>query len=78
MYVPSARARAKASSKFKSSTDAATFAKIAEKAGPVEFVGYEIAKEEPSAAEKAKLRALEGARLCGFVCKGGSPSCAMV
>jgi alanyl-tRNA synthetase len=36
-----ARARAKASSKFQSSTDAATFARIAEKTGPVEFVGYE-------------------------------------
>ena len=36
-----ARAKAKASSKFQSSTDAATFAAIAEKVGPVEFVGYE-------------------------------------
>jgi alanyl-tRNA synthetase len=36
-----ARAKAKASSKFQSSVDAATFAKIAEKVSPVEFVGYE-------------------------------------
>ncbi|HEU4522013.1 MAG TPA: alanine--tRNA ligase [Thermoanaerobaculia bacterium] len=36
-----ARAKAKASSKFQSSTDAATFARIAEKAGAVEFVGYD-------------------------------------
>ena len=36
-----ARAKAKASSKFQSSTDAATFARIAEKTGPVEFVGYD-------------------------------------
>ena len=36
-----ARAKAKASSKFQSSTDAATFATIAEKVGGVEFVGYE-------------------------------------
>src|SRR5712691_10427245 len=34
-----ARTKAKASSKFQSSTDAATFAKIAERVGPVEFVG---------------------------------------
>jgi alanyl-tRNA synthetase len=39
--MSSARAKAKASSKFQSSTDAATFAKIAEKVGPIEFVGYE-------------------------------------
>jgi alanyl-tRNA synthetase len=36
-----ARAKAKASSKFQLSTDVATFARIAEKVGPVEFVGYE-------------------------------------
>jgi alanyl-tRNA synthetase len=36
-----ARARAKAASKFSLSADAATFAAIAEKVGPVEFVGYE-------------------------------------
>ncbi|HEX8408722.1 MAG TPA: alanine--tRNA ligase, partial [Thermoanaerobaculia bacterium] len=36
-----ARAKAKASSKFALSADAATFAAIAEKVGPVEFVGYE-------------------------------------
>ncbi|HYH07951.1 MAG TPA: alanine--tRNA ligase [Thermoanaerobaculia bacterium] len=36
-----ARAKAKASSKFALSADAETFAAIAEKAGPVEFVGYE-------------------------------------
>jgi alanyl-tRNA synthetase len=36
-----AKAKAKASSKFQSSADAATFAKIAEKTGPVEFVGYD-------------------------------------
>ena len=36
-----ARAKAKASSKFQTSTDAATFARIAEKAGSIEFVGYD-------------------------------------
>ncbi|MGZ8832037.1 MAG: alanine--tRNA ligase [Thermoanaerobaculia bacterium] len=36
-----ARAKAKTSSKFQSSTDAATFAKIAEKAGQTRFVGYD-------------------------------------
>jgi alanyl-tRNA synthetase len=36
-----ARAKAKASSKFQSSTDAATFAKIAKKAGQTRFVGYD-------------------------------------
>ncbi|MGZ8790565.1 MAG: alanine--tRNA ligase [Thermoanaerobaculia bacterium] len=36
-----ARAKAKASSKFALSADAATFAAIAEKVGPVEFVGYD-------------------------------------
>jgi len=36
-----ARAKAKASSKFALSADAATFAQIAEKVGAVEFVGYD-------------------------------------
>ena len=36
-----ARVKAKASSKFQSSTDAATFAKIATKVGATAFVGYE-------------------------------------
>jgi len=36
-----ARAKAKASSKFQISGDAATFSAISEKVGPVEFVGYE-------------------------------------
>jgi alanyl-tRNA synthetase len=36
-----AKAKAKASSKFQSSADAATFAKLAEKVGPIEFVGYD-------------------------------------
>ncbi len=36
-----ARAKAKASSKFQSSSGAEAFARIAEKVGPVEFVGYE-------------------------------------
>ena len=39
--MSAARAKAKASSKFALSADAATFAAIAEKVGPVEFVGYE-------------------------------------
>jgi alanyl-tRNA synthetase len=43
-----ARAKAKASSKFQSSTDAATFAKIAEKVGAVEFVGYDQYVDVPS------------------------------
>jgi alanyl-tRNA synthetase len=36
-----ARARAKASSKFQTSADADTFAALADKIGPVEFVGYD-------------------------------------
>jgi alanyl-tRNA synthetase len=43
-----AREKAKASSKFKSSTDAATFARVAEKVGPIEFVGYEQFSGVPS------------------------------
>ncbi|MCU1230259.1 MAG: alaS, partial [Acidobacteria bacterium] len=43
-----ARAKAKASSKFQSSTDAATFAKIAEKVGTIEFVGYDQYVDVPS------------------------------
>ena len=43
-----ARTKAKASSKFKSSTDAATFARIAEKTGPVEFVGYDQYVDVPA------------------------------
>ena len=43
-----ARAKAKASSKFQTSTDAATFAQIAEKVGPVEFVGYERYVDVPT------------------------------
>ncbi len=46
--MASARAKAKASSKFQTSTDAATFARIAEKAGPVEFVGYDRFVDVPS------------------------------
>jgi alanyl-tRNA synthetase len=43
-----ARAKAKASSKFQSSADAATYAKIGEKVGPVDFVGYETFAGVPS------------------------------
>jgi alanyl-tRNA synthetase len=43
-----AKAKAKASSKFQSSADAATFAKIGEKVGPVDFVGYEQFTGVPS------------------------------
>ena len=39
--MAAARAKAKASSKFALSADAATFAQIAEKVGAVEFVGYD-------------------------------------
>jgi alanyl-tRNA synthetase len=46
--MSAARTKAKASSKFQSSTDAATFARIAEKVGPVEFVGYENYVDVPS------------------------------
>jgi alanyl-tRNA synthetase len=41
VMMSGARAKAKASSKFALSADAATFAAIAEKAGAVQFVGYE-------------------------------------
>jgi alanyl-tRNA synthetase len=46
-----ARTKAKASSKFQSSTDAPTFARIAEKAGPVEFVGYDRYENVPSTVQ---------------------------
>jgi alanyl-tRNA synthetase len=39
--MTSARARAKASSKFQAAADASTYARIAEKVGAAEFVGYE-------------------------------------
>ena len=48
LMMSSARAKAKASSKFQTSTDAATFARIAEKTGPVEFVGYDRLVDVPS------------------------------
>jgi alanyl-tRNA synthetase len=41
LMMTSARKKAKASSKFQSSTDVATFAALADKIGPVEFVGYD-------------------------------------
>ena len=41
LMMNDARAKAKASSKFQMSGDADTFARISEKIGPVEFVGYE-------------------------------------
>ena len=43
-----ARAKAKASSKFQTSTDAETFARVAEKTGPVEFVGYDRYVDVPA------------------------------
>ena len=43
-----ARAKAKASSKFALSASAETFARVAEKVGPVEFVGYEQYADVPS------------------------------
>jgi alanyl-tRNA synthetase len=46
--MQSAKAKAKAASKFQSSTDAATFARIADKVGPVEFVGYDNYADVPS------------------------------
>ena len=46
-----ARTKAKASSKFKSSIDGATFARIAEKTGPVEFVGYDQYVDVPSSVK---------------------------
>ncbi|HET7704757.1 MAG TPA: alanine--tRNA ligase [Thermoanaerobaculia bacterium] len=52
-----ARARAKASSKFQSSTDAATFSRIAEKTGAVEFVGYDSLTNVPS---KVKAIVVDG------------------
>lgn len=46
-----ARAKAKASSKFASSVDAATFSKIADKVGKVEFVGYEQYVDVPASVK---------------------------
>jgi len=46
-----ARAKAKASSKFQSSTDTATFARVAEKVGPVQFVGYEKFVDVPASVK---------------------------
>ena len=43
-----ARDKSKTSSRFQSSTDATTFAKIADKVGSVEFVGYEQYVDVPS------------------------------
>ncbi|MBV9495842.1 MAG: alanine--tRNA ligase, partial [Acidobacteria bacterium] len=41
ILMDDAKKKAKSSSKFQSSTDAATFARVAEKTGAPEFVGYE-------------------------------------
>ncbi len=46
-----AKARSKESSKFKTATDAATFARIAEKTGAVEFVGYDQYVDVPSSVK---------------------------
>ncbi|HEX6160785.1 MAG TPA: alanine--tRNA ligase, partial [Thermoanaerobaculia bacterium] len=48
VLLADAKKRAKASSKFALSADAATFAAISEKVGPIEFVGYEQYSEVPS------------------------------
>jgi len=48
LMMADARAKAKASSKFQMSGDAATFAAIAEKTGPIDFVGYEQLVDVPS------------------------------
>ncbi len=54
-----ARAKAKASSKFQSSTDAATFAKIAEKTGLPEFVGYDQVEDVQSAVRAIVIQGKE-------------------
>jgi alanyl-tRNA synthetase len=54
-----AKAKAKASSKFQSSTDAATFAKVAEKTGPVEFVGYDRIVDVPSTVKAIVIAGVE-------------------
>jgi len=48
VMMADARAKAKASSRFQTSGDAALFARIAEKVGPVEFVGYEQYVDVPA------------------------------
>jgi len=48
LMMADARTKAKASSKFQMSGDAATFAAIAEKTGPIDFVGYEQLVDVPS------------------------------
>src|SRR5438034_1848925 len=55
-----ARAKAKASSKFQSSTDNATFARIAEKVGPVQFVGYDRYVDVPSTVQAIVIDGEEG------------------
>ncbi|HKO55514.1 MAG TPA: alanine--tRNA ligase [Thermoanaerobaculia bacterium] len=57
--MSSARAKAKASSKFQSSTDAGAFARIAEKTGPVEFVGYERYSGVPSVVKAIVIQGEE-------------------
>jgi len=54
-----AKAKAKASSKFQSSTDAATFAKVAEKTGPTEFVGYDQYVDVPSTVKAIVVAGVE-------------------
>ncbi len=54
-----ARAKAKASSKFQSSTDATTFARIAEKVGPVQFVGYDQYVDVPATVKAIVVEAQE-------------------
>jgi alanyl-tRNA synthetase len=57
--MSAARAKAKASSKFQSSTDATAFARIAEKTGPVEFVGYEQYANVPSTVKAIVIQGEE-------------------
>jgi alanyl-tRNA synthetase len=54
-----AKAKAKASSKFQSSTDAATFAKVAAQTGPTEFVGYDQYVDVPSTVKAIVVAGVE-------------------
>jgi alanyl-tRNA synthetase len=58
LMMSDARAKAKASSKFQTSADAGTFAAIAEKIGPVAFVGYE---QLTDVASQVKAIVIDGA-----------------
>jgi alanyl-tRNA synthetase len=59
LMMTDARKKAKASSKFQSSTDATAFARVAEKVGRVEFVGYDQIVNVPTTVKAIVINGVE-------------------